>query len=107
MFEILKRMVALRQIEAAEFMINANNYTVNYASAILAGTPQDQLLEANKPKRVKGVTPEAMARMERELARLQEQMASIQDSYGKDHLHLTVTKGYLAKLLGNGRVVRY
>lgn len=106
-FEILKRMVALRQIEAAEFMINANNYTVNYASAILAGTPQDQLVEADKPKRVKGVTPEAMARMERELARLQEQMASIQDSYGKDHLHLTVTKGYLAKLLGNGRVVRY
>jgi hypothetical protein len=29
-------------------------------------------------------------------------MASIQDSYGKDHLHLTITKGYLAKLLGTG-----
>lgn len=106
-FEIMKRMVPLRQLEAAEFMTNANNYTVNYASAILAGTPQDQLVNANKPKRVKGISPEAMARMERELARLQEQMSSIQDSYGKDHLHLTVVKGYVAKLLGNGRVVRY
>lgn len=26
---------------------------------------------------------------------------------GQDHLHLTVVKGYLAKLLGNARVVRY
>ena len=39
--------------------------------------------------------------MERELARLQEGITSIQESYGKDHLHLTVIKGYLARLLGN------
>lgn len=106
-FELLKRMVPLRQIEAAEFMIAANNYTVNYATAILAGTPQDQLVEADKPKRLKGMTPEAMGRMERELARLQEQISSIQDSYGQDHLQLTVAKGYLSKLLSNPRVVRY
>jgi hypothetical protein len=54
-----------------------------------------------------GITTEAMARMERELARLQEAITSIQDSYGKDHLQLTVIKGYLAKLLGNARVMRY
>ena len=45
--------------------------------------------------------------MENELNRLQEAITSIQDTYGKDHLHLTVIKGYLTKLLGNGRVVRY
>lgn len=106
-FEILRRMNALRQIEAAELLINANNYSVSYASAILAGTPQAQLVDVSKPKRLKGMTPEAMARMERELGRLQEAITSIQDSYGKDHLHLTVVKGYLAKLLGNGRIVRY
>jgi len=56
---------------------------------------------------MKGITPEAMARMERELARLQEGITSIQDSYGQDHLQLTVIKAYLGKLLGNARVVRY
>ena len=106
-FEILRKMKSLRQIEAAELLVNANNYGVAYASAILAGTPQSQLVEGAKPKRIMGVTPEAMARMERELARLQESITSIQDSYGKDHLHLTVIKGYLARLLGNARVVRY
>ena len=106
-FDILRKMKSLRQIEAAELLVNANNYGVAYASAILAGTPQSQLVEGAKPKRIIGVTPEAMARMERELARLQEGITSIQESYGKDHLHLTVVKGYLARLLGNARVVRY
>ena len=106
-FEILRRMTAMRQIEAAELLINANNYSVSYASAILAGTPQAQLVESDKPKRLKGMTPEAIARMERELGRLQEAITSIQDSYGKDHLQLTVVKGYVARLLGNARVVRY
>jgi hypothetical protein len=106
-FDILRKMNSLRQIEAAELLVNANNYGVAYASAILAGTPQSQLVEGAKPKRIIGVTPEAMARMERELARLQEGITSIKESYGKDHLHLTVVKGYLARLLGNARVVRY
>jgi hypothetical protein len=106
-FEILRRMTAMRQIEAAELLINANNYSVSYASAILAGTPQVQLVESDKPKRLKGMTPEAIAIMERELGRLQEAITSIQDSYGKDHLQLTVVKGYITKLLGNARVVRY
>lgn len=106
-FTTLRKMIPLRQIEAAELMVNANNYSVAYISAILAGTPQAQLVEANKPKRIKGVTPQAVARMEKELARLQEGITQIQDTYGQDHLQLTVLRGYVAKLLGNARVVRY
>lgn len=106
-FEILRKMKPLRQLEAAELLVNANNYSVAYASAILAGTPQAQLAEGAKSKRVKGITPEAMARMESELTRLQESITSIQETYGQDHLHLTVVKGYLTKLHGNARVVRY
>ena len=106
-FEILKKMVPLRQIEAAELLINANNYSAAYASAIFVSTPQDQLVNANQPKRVKGMTPEAIARMERELSRLQENISSIEERYGADNLHLTVAKGYLGKLLSNGRIVQY
>lgn len=106
-FDALRKMKTMRQIEAAELLVNANNYSVAYVNAILAGTPQAQLVESSKAKKVKGITPEAMARMEQELARLQEGIASIQDTYGQDHLHLTVIKGYVGKLLGNARVVRY
>jgi hypothetical protein len=106
-FDVLRKMTPLRQIEAAELLINANNFSVSYASAILAGTPQAQLVTPQTPKRLKGMTAEAIARMERELSRLQEAISSIQDSYGQDHLHLTVVKGYLRKLIANDRVARY
>ncbi|WP_441252112.1 plasmid partitioning protein RepB C-terminal domain-containing protein [Tardiphaga sp. 71_E8_N1_1] len=106
-FDILRKMRPLRQIEASELMINANNFAVSYASAILTATPQSELVDAQTPKRLKGMTAEAIARMERELARLQEATSSIQDTYGQDHLHLTVAKGYLGKLIGNERVARY
>jgi ParB-like chromosome segregation protein Spo0J len=106
-FDVLRKMNSLRQIEAAEFLINANNFSVSYASAILAGTPQAQLVSPQTTKRLKGMTAEAIARMERELSRLQEAISSIQDSYGQDHLHLTVVKGYLRKLITNDRVARY
>jgi len=106
-FDVLRKMNPMRQIEAAELLINANNFSVSYASAILAGTPQAQLVTPQTPKRLKGMTAEAISRMERELSRLQEAISSIQDSYGQDHLHLTVVKGYLRKLITNDRVARY
>jgi hypothetical protein len=106
-FDVLRKMNPMRQIEAAEFLVNANNYSVSYATAILAGTPQTQLANPTTTKRLKGMTAEALARMEGELSRLQQAITSIQDSYGQDHLHLTVVKGYLSKLVANAKVARY
>jgi len=106
-FDVLRKMLPMRQIEAAELLINANNYSVGYATAILAGTPQAQLVNASTPKRMKGMTAEALARMEGELTRLQQAITSIQDTYGQDHLHLTVVKGYLTKLVGNAKISKY
>ena len=106
-FDVLRKINPIRQIEAAELLINANNFSVSYAAAILTGTPQAQLVTPQTPKRLKGMTAEAISRMERELSRLQEAISSIQDSYGQDHLHLTVVKGYLRKLISNDRVARY
>jgi hypothetical protein len=106
-FETLKKMAPLQQVKAADMMIGGNNYSVNYANAILAATPQNLLADPEKPKKVKGVTPEYMARMERELANLQSAIKSIEHNYGVDNLHLTVVRGYLGKLVGNGRIARY
>jgi len=105
-FEILKRMVPLQQVKAADLMCSSNNYSVAYANAILVATPQSLLVDAQK-KKVKGISAEQMARMERELAALQRDIKSIEASYGTDNLNLVVVKGYLMKLLGNSRIMRY
>ena len=65
-FAELRQMVPLRQIEAAELMVAMNKYTTSYAKSLLAATPQTQLVEPTKPKRVKGLTEEQVALMERE-----------------------------------------
>ncbi|MGP0091237.1 MAG: plasmid partitioning protein RepB C-terminal domain-containing protein [Xanthobacteraceae bacterium] len=106
-FSELKKMMPLRQIEAAELMVAMNKYTVSYAKSLLAATPQSQLVEAAKPKRVKGLNNEQIALMERESVNLEREFRIAEKSYGTDHLDLVLTNGYLAKLLGDTRVARY
>lgn len=108
-FDILRQMAPVRQVEAAELMIGQGNFSTMFAQALLATTPEKQLINAGK-KRPNGSTTmisDQIARMERELASLQNQVKSVEDSYGVDNLHLTVAKGYVAKLLANARVVRW
>jgi ParB-like chromosome segregation protein Spo0J len=103
----LKKMRATRQIEAAELMLAANNFSEAYARALLAASPQDQLVDAAKAKRINGISVEQMARMEREMANLQRDLKLLEDSYGGDVLNLVVARGYLAKLFSNPTVARY
>jgi len=108
-FDILRKMVPLRQIEAAELMLGQNNFSAAFARALLAATPSNQLVERRNPKPdgSSAITSEQMARMERELVNLQSQIKSFEETYGIDNLHLTVAKGYVGKLLANARVVRW
>lgn len=106
-FGILKRMKAFRQIECAMLMNDAGAYSFSYAQALLAATPKSQLLDPEKPKKLKGLDDEQMARMESEMASLQREYRLIEENYGTDNLNLTIAKGYLSTLLGNAKVVRY
>lgn len=109
-FDTLRRMSPLRQVEAADLMIGQNNFTAAFAKALLAATPDDQLAKPPKSQNGKAnASPNSqqLARMERELAVLQTRIKSVEDSYGIDNLHLTLARGYVAKLLGNAGVVRW
>ena len=106
-FAILRKMKPLRQVEVLELMIAANRCTTSYAKALLAATPQDQLVSPDKPKRIAGVTAETIARMEREMETLQRDYKLVEDGYGTTMLNLVIAKGYVGRLLANDEVVRY
>ncbi len=106
-FKVLRRMKAVRQIEAAMLMNDANNYTASYASAMLASTPKAQLVNPEQPKKIKGLSEDQIARMEAEMGSLQGEYRLIEENYGTDVLNLTLAKGYIGTLLDNVRVVRY
>src|SRR5262245_5870805 len=106
-FDILRKMVPLRQVEAAELMLGQNNFSAGFARALLAATSENQLAENTQSNGSSRVTSEQIAQMERELVNLQSQIKSFEETYGVDNLHLTVAKGYIGKLLSNTRVVRW
>jgi hypothetical protein len=103
----LKKLAPLRQIEAVELMAAMNKYTISYAKSLVAATPESQLVEAYKPKVIKGLTAEQIALIERESENVEREFRLAEQSYGVDHLDLVLANGYLSNLLGNARVVRY
>ena len=88
-------------------MVATNNITVAYAQALLAATPSNMLVNERGQKKIKGVTSEQMAKMEREMANLEGQFKLVEQSYGQDVLNLVLAKGYLTKLLDNDAVIRF
>jgi hypothetical protein len=84
-FHELRKLKPMRQIEAADLMVAMNRYTISYARSLVAATPENQLVE-KKQKKLKGLTPEQIARMETESANLQREFKMIEQDYGADHL---------------------
>lgn len=107
-FDILREMVPMRQLVAAELMIGQGNFTAAFVRTILMATPADQLVSpADKTKKPAAGSVEQLARLERELVSLQSQVKAVEDTYGVDNLHLTLAQAYLKKLLSNAMIVRW
>jgi ParB-like chromosome segregation protein Spo0J len=106
-FAVLRKMKPMRQIEAAELLVATGNFSVPYTKALLAATQPDMLVEPDKHKTLKGLTPEQIAKMEKEMEILQRDLKLIEESHGNQVLNLVLARGYVAKLFGNARVTRY
>jgi hypothetical protein len=104
---VLRKLKPTRQVECVELMVATNNISVSYAQALMVATPSNLLVGEAKPRKLAGVTPEQMAKMEREMGNLQGQFKLVEQSYGQDVLNLVLAKGYLVKLLDNEAVIRF
>ncbi len=105
--KIIKKVHPIRQVEMAELMIMANNFTKPYAQALLASTSKEQILEPEKNKDIKGLRPEDIAKMEKEMEKISHDLKMLETSHGQNVMNLVLARGYLSKLLNNVRVVRY
>jgi hypothetical protein len=104
---LFRKVTSLRQIEMAELMVSGNNFTCGYAEALVMGTSKDQLTDPDKPKQVKGLSVEDLARMEQEMKAVEPNFKAVEQSYGENMLNLTLAKAYVKKLLLNVKVVRF
>ncbi len=108
-FAILRKMKAIRQIEAAEHMVAGGTYTIPFAKALLAVT-KPEMLEAdpaNSSKKLEATSLAARSMLEEENEFLLKDLKAVEESYGTDVLALTVSCGYIDRLLKNPKIERY
>lgn len=102
----LKKVKPIRQIEMAELMVTSGTYTKAYAEALVMMTAPDLVAEETG-KQSAGTRTEDLARMENEIKALEKDFAVLDEGYGRNVVDLTLARGYLKKLLDNGKVVRF
>jgi hypothetical protein len=103
----LRKVRPMRQIKIAELMCAAGNFTVGYVKCLVVTTTTEQLVEGESGKKVRGLSPEDVGRMEREMESHAAEFKLIEESHGKNVLNLVLVVGYLRKLTNNAHVMRY
>lgn len=106
-FRQLRKAKPMRQIEMAELMCAASNFSVGYVKCLIAATAQEQLVESGQNKESTGLSPGDIARMEREMESISKDFKQLEKTHGKNVLNLVVVAAYIKKLLENARVVKF
>jgi ParB-like chromosome segregation protein Spo0J len=104
---LLKRVKPLRQIEMAEIMVAAGTYSVSYARALVMTTTKEQLVDPESPRKIPGIKPEDLARIEHEMRVQEKDFRMLDETYNEHVMALTIARGYLRPMLENGKVVRF
>jgi hypothetical protein len=105
-FDVLRKMKPQRQIEVTELMTSVGNFTNVYAQALQMATRPEDLVQASRPK-VKGLTPEQLARLEKEVSSVTKDFKALEETYGDDVLNLVVAAAYVSRLISNAEIERY
>lgn len=106
-FQFIRKMKPIRQLEVVELMVSANNFTNNYVKALLATTKAADLLKPDDPKKGVGLSPDQMARLEREMSSVSADYKELEASYGDDMLLLVIASGYLERLVSRPEIQRF
>lgn len=104
---ILRKMKPLGQIQAAERMIHANNYSSKMATALLTITKVELLLHPEKVPRSSPGSSAKLSVLQQESEALLSDVKKVEETYATQALDLTLSMGYIEHLLGNMQVEKY
>lgn len=103
---LLKKVVKSRQIEIAELLTAANNYSRPYIEAMVFGTAKEKLVSKHLP-RTRKVKAEDLERMQGEMEALSKEYKVCEQTFSAGVLQLTLFRAFLKKLLSNPKVDRF
>lgn len=106
-FSVMRKMKPMRQVEVAEHMIANSAFSLMFVKALLYGTRAEALVDMPKHREPKPANDATANRLAQEGDDLLQNLKSLEDSFGKDALTLTVCQRYVERLLKNAKVLRY
>lgn len=106
-FAVLRKMKAVRQVEAAEHMIAGGTYSTLFAKSLLAVTRPELLMQTSRKPKIAATSFAAQEMLGRETEQLIRDLKAIESSYGTDVLTLMVCCGYFRRMLANPRIERH
>jgi hypothetical protein len=104
-FDALRKMKPERQIEACNLMASTSNFSSSYAKALVAASKREDIKTPPRSLRVFGVTAADFRLLEREMMRVRRGFKPIEVFYGQDMVVLVIATSYVARLIGNARIV--
>ena len=108
-FAALRKMKPMRQIEAAEHMHATGTYSVRFAQALLEVTRPEFLVEtaSKRTSQIEATSAAAQGMLEQETDLLIRELKAVEASYGTDMLTLSISCGYIERLLSNARIEKH
>ena len=73
----------------------------------IIGSRPEQLSGPKPPELVSGLSPAQIARMEKEMEQLEQEVRAHQEGFGENSLRLNAAQRYVKRLLDNPKVLRF
>ena len=106
-YGILRKMKPIGQIQAAERMVHANDYSTRMAKALLTITKPELMATPEKISRSSPGTSAKLELLQQESEALLTDLKQVEDSYATQALDLTLGLGYVERLLANHQIAKY
>ena len=106
-YGFLRRMKPLGQIQAAERMIHANNYSATMAKTLFTITKPELIAQPAKTNRASPGAAAKLSLLQEESDTLLTDVKQVEETYATQALDLTLSLGYVEHLLASVRVEKY
>ncbi len=96
-----------RQIEIAQCMINANNYTIHFASGLVMSSPQSLMYEEKRPKPKNYISADILSSISKEHSNMQAKIMEIRSEYRENVCEMKILASFIEKIMNNNILSEY
>lgn len=103
----LRKVKPVRQVFICTVLKNANNFSETMTKCLVSATPDDLLVTPKQNTKKPIIDSEGVKNIQAEIENLENDYASLDETYRDTVYKFMLARGYIEKLMKNAKVVRY